>query len=137
MQPFSNHWKHQKTLRFSDVFWGSRKGALATKRSSCDRNIFRYSPKYSTMLSFPDRKAKSLGVSPSTVRGWIAALWDNSNLTQSRWPLSATSWSGTQKVAGDRSCISASPSSIRSFKVDTYPLVHKIWKVKNKLIRNH
>ena len=30
MHPFSTPWKHQKTLRFSDVFWGLRKGALET-----------------------------------------------------------------------------------------------------------
>ena len=30
MDPFSTHWKYQKTLRFSDVFRGYRKGALGT-----------------------------------------------------------------------------------------------------------
>ena len=30
MHPFSTPWKHQKTLRFSDVFRGERKGALET-----------------------------------------------------------------------------------------------------------
>ena len=28
MHPFSNRWKHQKTVRFSDVFCRWRKGAL-------------------------------------------------------------------------------------------------------------
>ena len=28
MHPFSTHWKHQKTMRFSYVFMGWRKGAL-------------------------------------------------------------------------------------------------------------
>ena len=28
MHPFRNPWKHKKTLRFSDVFVGLRKGAL-------------------------------------------------------------------------------------------------------------
>ena len=28
MNPFSTSWKHQKTVRFSDVFRGQRKGAL-------------------------------------------------------------------------------------------------------------
>ena len=31
MHLFSNPWKHQKILRFSDVFRGQRKGALGTK----------------------------------------------------------------------------------------------------------
>ena len=30
VHPFSTPWKHQKTLRFSDVFRGQRKGALRT-----------------------------------------------------------------------------------------------------------
>ena len=30
MYPFSTSWKHQKTLRFSDVFRGHRKSALGT-----------------------------------------------------------------------------------------------------------
>ena len=30
MHPFSVPWKYQKTLRFSDVFRGQRKGALGT-----------------------------------------------------------------------------------------------------------
>ena len=30
MHPFSSPWKHQKTVRFSDVFRGQRKGALGT-----------------------------------------------------------------------------------------------------------
>ena len=30
MHPFSIPWKNQKTLRFSDVFRGFRKGALGT-----------------------------------------------------------------------------------------------------------
>ena len=30
MHPFSTPWKRQKTLRFSDVFRGERKGALGT-----------------------------------------------------------------------------------------------------------
>ena len=30
MHPFSTPWKHQKTLRFSNVFRGYRKGALET-----------------------------------------------------------------------------------------------------------
>ena len=30
MNPFSTPWKHQKTVRFSDVFWGYGKGALGT-----------------------------------------------------------------------------------------------------------
>ena len=30
MHPFSTSWKHQKNLRFSDVFRGKRKGALGT-----------------------------------------------------------------------------------------------------------
>ena len=30
MHPFSTLWKHQKVLRFSDVFRGYRKGALGT-----------------------------------------------------------------------------------------------------------
>ena len=30
MHPFSNPWKHQKTVRFSDVFREARKGALET-----------------------------------------------------------------------------------------------------------
>ena len=30
MHPFSTPWKHQKTVRFSDVFRGQRKGALGT-----------------------------------------------------------------------------------------------------------
>ena len=32
MHPFSTPWKHQKTLRFSDVFRGWRKDALGTNR---------------------------------------------------------------------------------------------------------
>ena len=30
MHPFSNPWKHQKALWFSDVFRGKRKGAMET-----------------------------------------------------------------------------------------------------------
>ena len=30
MYPFSTLWKHEKTLRFSDVFTGQRKGTLLT-----------------------------------------------------------------------------------------------------------
>ena len=30
MHPFSTHWKHQKTVGFSDVFRGYRKDALTT-----------------------------------------------------------------------------------------------------------
>ena len=30
MHPFSTPWKHQKTLRFSDIFRGQKKGALGT-----------------------------------------------------------------------------------------------------------
>ena len=33
MHPFSSPWKHQKTVRFSEVFRGKRKGALGTNRS--------------------------------------------------------------------------------------------------------
>ena len=35
MHPFSTPWKHQKTLRFSDVFRGQRKGALGTNGLRC------------------------------------------------------------------------------------------------------
>ena len=37
MHPFSTAWKHQKTLRFSDVFRGQRKSALGTNglRKNC------------------------------------------------------------------------------------------------------
>ena len=34
MHPFSTPWKHQKTLRFSDVFRGKRKDALGTSGST-------------------------------------------------------------------------------------------------------
>ena len=33
--PLSTPWKHQKTLRFSDVFRGYRKGALGTNGLTC------------------------------------------------------------------------------------------------------
>ena len=35
MHPFSIPWKHQKTVRFSDVFRGWRKGALGTNGLNC------------------------------------------------------------------------------------------------------
>ena len=35
MHPFSTPWKHQKTVRFSDVFRRQRKGALGTNRLKC------------------------------------------------------------------------------------------------------
>ena len=44
MHPFSTRWKHQKTVRFSDVFRGQRRGALGTnaltllKQSSLEAN---------------------------------------------------------------------------------------------------
>ena len=38
MYPLSTAWKHQKTLRFSDVFRGYRKEALGT--NSLRKNIF-------------------------------------------------------------------------------------------------
>ena len=43
MLPFSTPWKHQNTLRISDVFWGSRKGALGTNGLKGDSNN-RYFP---------------------------------------------------------------------------------------------
>ena len=42
MHPFSTPWKHKKTVSFSDVFKGQRKGALGTNEwinltiSSCE-----------------------------------------------------------------------------------------------------
>ena len=39
MYPFSTHWKHQKTLPFSDVFMGWRKGALGTNGLNINRFI--------------------------------------------------------------------------------------------------
>ena len=41
MHPFSTPWKHQKTVRFSDIFRGWRKGALRTNGL-----IERYSRKF-------------------------------------------------------------------------------------------
>ena len=42
MHPFSTPWKHQKTIRFSDVFWGLRKGTLGTNRLKLVPAIFNY-----------------------------------------------------------------------------------------------
>ena len=41
MHPFPNPWKHQKTKRFSDVFWGSRKGALGANglKDFCKKTV--------------------------------------------------------------------------------------------------
>ena len=40
MHPFSTPWKHQKTLRFSDVFRRQRKGALGTNGLNSRRSSF-------------------------------------------------------------------------------------------------
>ena len=39
MHRFSTSWKHQKTVRFSDVFKGWRKGALGTSGLKCHLRI--------------------------------------------------------------------------------------------------
>ena len=41
MHPFSKPWKHQKTLRFSDVFRGAEKGCIGKKwvKTTCERPI--------------------------------------------------------------------------------------------------
>ena len=39
MHPFSTPWKHQKAVRFSNVFWGWRKSALGANRLNLHRQL--------------------------------------------------------------------------------------------------
>ena len=54
MHPFPNPWKHQKTNRFSDVFWGQRKGALATNglKDFCKKTVCEHIAKPNMEKSF-------------------------------------------------------------------------------------
>ena len=53
MHPFSTPWKHQKTVRFSDVFWGQRKGALGTDELILSVLILSYASKDFQPIIYP------------------------------------------------------------------------------------
>ena len=81
VHPFSTLWKHQKTLRFSDVFRGYRKGALGTNglSPSVCLSMSEYWPDHGwILLNAPEYIWKSLNklfwlcqVSQYTSSSWI------------------------------------------------------------------